>query len=245
MQRFVIVVAVAAIGVMGLTGCAPHPSPTSTSHAVRSSSTPTATAMPTASQAPLAADVLFQITATATAPNGAVAHLIETVHAPVAATNAQAADEAQLNSECDPGWQDGFSPLQYLVANVSTTVVSGSWSSTDVIAADMASYPVWTGDQKPFQAFCASALPYIPGSARAVSPVGGGSPDSAGGWAIFRYGFGVPTDPSAGETPSASDIVLSKCALQLGAAASKSLFAGTWAASPQTSGGLSCFFGGT
>ena len=245
MQRFVIIVAVAAIGVMSLTGCAPHPSSTPSAHAAGPSATPTPTPTPTPTLPTLPADVLFQITATATAPNGAVARLIETVHAPVTATTSQTADEAQLNNECDPGWQDGFSPLRYLVADISTSVVSGTWDSHDVVATDMASYPVWTGDQKPFQAFCASALPYIPGAARAVSPVSGGPSDSAGGWAIFRYGFGVPTDPSAGASPGASDVVLSKCGVQLGSAAKTSVFAGTWPTSAQTSNGLSCFFGGT
>ncbi|MFC5503063.1 hypothetical protein ACFPJ4_12510 [Lysinimonas soli] len=245
LQRFVILATVAALGALSLAGCAPHPSPTPSADAARSSATPSASPTPTPTRPALPADVLFQISVNATAPNGAVAHLIETVHAPVAATNSQAADESQLNTECDPGWQDGFSPLRYLVADISTSVISGSWDSKDVVAADMASYPVWTGDQKPYQAFCASALPYIPGAARAVSPVGGGPSDSAGGWAIFRYGFGVPTASDAGASPSAGDVVLSKCAIQLGTAAKSSVFAGTWPTSAQTSNGLSCFFGGT
>jgi len=227
-----------------LTGCAPHPSSVaSPSHSSRASSTPTPT--PTPTRPALPADVLFQITVVATAPDGATAHLTETVHVPVVSTDTQAADETLLDNECD-SWRKAFPTTKFLVAEVTTTVNSaGTWNSDNVIAADMAGYPVWTGDQRPFQAYCASALPSIPGSARAVSPVGGGDADTDGGWGIYRYGFAVPTDPSAGDSPAPTDVVLSKCAIQLGSAASTSVFAGTWPTSAQTDNGLSCFFGGT
>lgn len=229
-----------------MTGCAPHPSsggsPTSTHHA-SASTTPRASATPTAP--PLAADVLFKITVTATAYDGATAVLVETVKVPVASTDSQAADEAELDTECD-SWRTAYPTKQFLVARVTTTVTSGSWNPDNLIAADMAGYPVWTGDQRPFQAYCASALPSIPGSARAVSPVGGGSdPDTAGGWAIYRYGFGVPPEPRAGNTPTATGVVLSDCAVRLGAAAKRSIFAGTWPTTTQTDHGLSCFVGGS
>jgi hypothetical protein len=161
----------------------------------------------------------------------------------VTATNNQTADEAELDNECD-GWRGAFTSTKYVVAEVSTAVTSGSWNSNDVIAADMAGYPVWTGDQRPFQAYCATALPYIPGAARAVSPVGGGAPDSDGGWGIYRYGFSVPTEPSAGATPAPAptDLVLSNCSVQLGAAAKGSAFASSWPSTAQTN--QSCVFGG-
>jgi len=238
-----VIVAATAIALLGLTACAPHPSPSSTAHAGASTS-PTPSATPTPTAPPLAADVLFRISVTATAPNGAVARLTETVHAPVAATDQQSADEAQLDNECD-SWRTAFSPTRFVVGEISADLVSGNWDPNQVVVADMAGYPVWQGDEKPYQAFCASALPSIPGGARAVSPVGGGDADRDGGWAIFRYGFGVPTDPSAGDTPSANDLVLSHCSIQLGAAAHDSVFAGSWPGSPQTSNGLSCYFGGS
>ena len=50
---------------------------------------------------------------------------------------------------------------------------------------------------------------------------------AGGGWAIYRYGFGVPTDPAAGETASPTDVTLSNCAIQMGAAAKASIFAST------------------
>ena len=226
-----------------LTGCAPHPaataSPSATSRAV---STPTPSATPTLP--PLAADVLFQITVVATAPDGATAQLTETVHTPVAATTTQSADETLLDNECD-SWRKAFASTKFLVGNVTTTVTSGTWNPDNAVASDMAGYPVWTGDQRPFQAYCASALPSIPGATRAVSPVGGGDPDTDGGWGIYRYGFAIPTDPAAGDTPAATDVVLSRCRIQLGTAASDSVFAGTWPTTAQTDNGLSCFFGGT
>jgi len=235
--------ALAVAATLVLAGCAPHPAPSSTARPVSTSSaSPSASATPT--QAPLAADVLFQISVIATAPNGAVAKLTETVHAPVDATEQQSADEAQLDNECD-NWRTAFSPTKFVVGQVTAVRVSGTWDSNQVVAADMAGYPVWQGDERPFQGFCASALPNIPGSARAVSPVGGGDADANGGWAIYRYGFGVPTDPSAGSTPAASDVKLSHCSIRVGAAAHDSVFASGWPTSAQTDNGLSCFFGGS
>jgi hypothetical protein len=235
--------ALAAAALLMLTACAPHPAPSSTAHSgTTPSASPSASAAPTLP--PLPDDVLFRISVTATAPNGAVAKLTETVHAPVAATDQQSDDESQLDNECD-SWRTAFSSTRFVVGEVSAVVVSGSWDPKRVVAADMAGYPVWQGDQRPFQGFCANALPGIPGGARAVSPVGGGDADTDGGWAIYRYGFGVPTDQGAGGGPSSTDVVLSHCSIQVGSAAHDSAFASSWAAAPQTGKGLSCFFGGS
>jgi hypothetical protein len=243
-NRSAVVAAVAAAVALGLTACAPHPVSTPTAHAGGSTSSPTLSATPTPTEQPLPADVLFRITVIATAPNGAVAQLTETVHAPVDATDQQAADEAQFDNECD-SWRQAFSPTQFLVGQFSEIVTSGVWDPKQVVAADMAGYPVWQGDEQPYQAFCASALPSIPGAARAVSPVGGGKPDSDGGWGVYRYGFGIPTDPGAADSPSPTDVVLSTCSIQLGDAAKDSVFASSWPSSAQTDNGLSCFFGGS
>jgi hypothetical protein len=225
-----------------LTGCAPHPSASASPSKTSRASTPTPSATPTLP--PLPADVLFQITVVATAPDGATARLTETVHAPVVTTSTQTADETLLDSECD-SWRNAFPTTKFVVGTVATTVTAGSWNTDNLIAVDMAGYPVWTGDQRPFQAYCASSLPSIPGAARAVSPVGGGDPDTDGGWGLYRYGFAIPTDQGATGSPTATDVVLSKCTIQLGTAASDSVFAGTWPTTTQTDGGSSCFFGGT
>ncbi len=239
-----IILAAAAAALLCLTACAPHPAPSSSAHAGSTTST-TPTTTPTPTQAPLPADVLFEISVTATAPNGAVAKLTETVHAPVTTTDQQAADEAQLDNECD-SWRTAFSSTQFIVGQVQAILVSGTWAPNQVIVADMAGYPVWQGDEQPFQAFCSSARPSIPGSARAVSPVGGGDADTDGGWAIYTYGLEVDTDPSTdSDGPSPTDVVLSHCSIQLGAAAHSSVFASSWPASPQTRKGLACTFGGS
>jgi hypothetical protein len=229
---------------MALSGCAQQPTKPTRAAPTTSSARATPSPTPTPTAPPLPADVLFRLSTVATAPNGATALLIETVHVPVTATATQAADEAQLDTECD-GWRSAYTSTKFLVADVITTVTAGSWTPNDVVAADMAGYPVWTGDQRPFRGYCATALPSIPGVARAVSPVGGGPSDSQGGWAIYRYGFSVPTDSSAGATANASTVVLSSCAIQLGAAASASIFASTWSSSIASTSGLSCSVGGT
>jgi len=234
--------AVLLAAVLGLAGCAPQSPTAKPSHSARATEKPTASATPTAN--PLPADVLFKITVIATAPDGGRARLTETVHTPVAATSTQGADETLLDNECD-SWRTAFTSTSFLVAEVTSVVTAGTWDPDNAVATDMAGYPVWTGDQRPFQAYCASALPSIPGAARAVSPVGGGDADRDGGWGIYRYGFAVPTDPSAGESPGPGDVVLSDCKIQLGSAASTSIFAGTWPTTAQTDNGLSCFFGGT
>lgn len=249
----VVVVVLAATFALTLAGCAPSSgTPSHRATPVRTA-TPTATAQPTASLPALPDGVLFQITATATAPDGTVATLTETVNAPVAQTDHQAGDETQLDHECE-GWRQAFPTTQYLVATVTTTIPSGaSWTDADgQITMDMAGYPVWSGDQRPAQELCATAIALIPGSARAVSPVAAGKPDATGGWAVFRYGFGVPAasggsgsgtaSPAAG---SGAKIVFSNCQIQLGAAATSSIFASAWASHPDTEGGSACRFGGT
>ncbi len=240
-----VAVAVLLAASMALTGCAPQTGSTAKARPSTSAARPAPSATPTPTATPLPADVLFRISVVATAGSGATALLTETVHAPVAATTNQAADEAALDTNCD-GWRSAYTPTKYLVANVVTTVTSGSWVPTDSIATDMAAYPVWTGDQRPFRAFCGTALPLIPGIARAVSPVGGGPSDSQGGWAIYRYGFSVPSDAGgSGATAGATKVVLSACAIQLGSAAHASVFASTWAASAATATATSCTAGGT
>ncbi len=249
MRRSVLPAAVVAGAVaLLLAACAPPAAtPTSSAKPTRSA-TAKPTAAPTASASPLPADVLFRITATATSPNGTAVALTETVSAPVDTTEHQTGDEAQLDSECD-GWRQAFPSIQFVVAQITSTLPAGaSWSEDDgQIAVDMAGYPVWQGDQKPFQELCATALAVIPGSARAVSPVAAGKPDADGGWAVFRYGFSAPgttASSSATASPSAGGVVFTHCRIQMGAAAKPSIFASAWPTHPETDGGTACRFGG-
>ncbi|MGN6327279.1 hypothetical protein [Pseudolysinimonas sp.] len=244
MRRSVLPAAVvAATLALTIAACTPagakptaSPSP-SRSASARPSSTPT----PTAS--PLPSDVIFQISATATAPDGTAVALTETVHAPVAATDHQKGDESQLDGECD-GWRQAFPSTQFVVADVTATLPSGAnWTDADgQIAVDMAGYPVWQGDQKPFQELCATAIVGIPGTARAVSPVAAGKPDSTGGWGVYRYGFS--TAAATGGDATTSTLAFSRCRIQLGAAAKPSIFASTWPDTPETDNGTACRFGG-
>ena len=241
-------VVVASLAIV-LTACAPSPAkPTASAKPTRSASA-APSAKPTASAPALPDDVLFKISATATASDGTAVALTETVMAPVAQTEHQAGDEVQLDNECD-GWRQAFPSIQFVVAQVTATLPSGaSWSDADgQIAVDMAGYPVWQGDQRPFQELCATALVDVPGSARAVSPVASGKPDATGGWAVFRYGFSVPTasgaDGDASDAPTAGGVTFSHCRIQMGAAAKPSIFASAWPAHPETAGGSTCQFGG-
>jgi hypothetical protein len=243
--RTATMLAAVVAGALLLAACTPTaPTPTRSAKPSRTAAAPSAS--PTATSPALPDDVLFQITATATAPDGTTAALTETVHVPVDATDHQAGDTAQLDGECD-GWRQAFPSTQFLVANVTTKVAPGaSWTDADgQVTVDMAGYPVWTGDQKPYQEVCATALALVPGSARAVSPVAAGKPDGDGGWAVFRYGFGVPrVDGTATASPS-TGVIFSRCRVQLGTAAKSSIFASTWVSHPDTEGGTACRFGGT
>jgi hypothetical protein len=246
MRRSVLSAAVAAAVVaLALTACAPSGgAPTASAHPTRkASATPSASATPT--EKPLPAGTLFRISAVATATDGTTATLVETVQAPADQTDQQTADAKQLDSECD-GWREAFPKTQFVVAAVTTTVQGGGdWSSDDgQIAVDMAGYPVWSGDQRPYQELCATALTVIPGQARAVSPVAAGKPDAEGGWAVFRYGFSV-AGASGGATAGAGAPVISACRVQLGAAADPSIIASAWPTHPQTNGGSACAFGGS
>jgi hypothetical protein len=243
MRRSVLPAAVtAATLALVLAACAPagKPAPSSTPHRTTSAG-PTATPTPTGPALP--ADVLFEITATATAPDGTAVALTETVHAPTATTDHQTGDESQLDGECD-GWRQAFPSTQFIVAQITAKLPSGAnWTDADgQIAVDMGGYPVWQGDQKPFQELCATAIVGVPGTARAVSPVAEGKPDATGGWAVFRYGFSVPS--SEGATGSASNVAFSHCRIQMGAAAKPSIFASTWPTHPDSTDGSSCQFGG-
>jgi hypothetical protein len=243
MRRSGVLAIAAFAAVLSLSACAPaHPAPSGHAKPVKTQSAkPTAT--PTPTESPLPSDVLFEITAAVTAPDGSTATFTETVKTPVDRTEHQSGDETTLDQQCE-GWRQAFPTIQYLEATVTSTLKPGdTWSDDDGrIAMDMAGYPIWNGDQEPYQQLCATALAVIPGTAHAVSPVAGGKPDAIGGWAVFRYGF---TAVGVDGAPAPDGLTFSHCHLQLGEAAQSSIFASTWAAHPETDGGSACKFGGT
>lgn len=185
-------------------------------------------------------NILFTISVTATAPNGAIADLTQTVYTPVAATTQQAADEAALDGECG-GWRTEYPAAEYLVSLIEVTDESPAGVRWDrsVAVVSMNGWPTYTGAVDTFQAYCASYQVNL-GSSRAVSPVTAGSgADGQHGWAHVSYGFGIATEAGS-VVPGPDDTLLSNCQITLSPAAAASTIASTWAAYTDP---LSCAFG--
>ena len=172
--------------------------------------------------------ILFTISATVTASDGGVAHLVQTVYRPVATP--PAGTEGRLDTDCD-GLRAEF-PSPAYVRSTYVATAEGAWTGGR-IGLSMNGWPVYTGDFSTFQAYCATVLAHIPGTVEAVTPVpAGGSPDAADGWATLFYGFGIPDDDSP--------TVLSDCVITLGADALASPIAATWPTTPQVYPGSTC-----
>jgi hypothetical protein len=215
----------------GGAGAASTASPTVTAAPPASATaTPSTTAPPTATTVPVDPSILFTISATVTAGDGGVAHMVQTVYRPAATP--PAGTEGLLDTECD-GWRAQFPSAAYVRSTyVATTVGAGSWTGGR-IGLSMNGWPVYTGDYSTFQAYCATVLAHIPGTVESVTPVpAGGSPDAADGWATLFYGFGIPDDDSP--------TVLSDCVITLGADALASPIAATWPTKPQVYPGSTC-----
>lgn len=208
---------------------------------------PTDSASESASPAPTADDepvvgpnILFTISVTSTAPNGAVAHLTQTVYKPVTATTQQSTDEAALDGECE-GWRSEFPSAEYLVSLIEVTDESAagvSWDRAPAVVS-MNGWPAYSGAVSTFQSYCASYQVNI-GSSRAVSPVEAGSgADGVHGWARVAYGFGIATNAGS-DVPGPDDATLSNCQITLSPAAEASAIASTWVAYTNP---VSCAFG--
>ena len=199
-----------------------------------------ASATPEPSASSIDPNILFAISVTATAPNGAIADLTQTVYTPVAATTQQAADEAALDGECG-GWRTEFPAAEYLVSLIEVTDESPAgvrWDGS-VAVVSMNGWPTYTGAVDTFQAYCASYQVNV-GSSRAVSPVTAGSgADGLHGWAHVSYGFGIATEAGS-DVPGPDDTLLSNCQITLSPAVQASVIASTWAAYTDP---LSCAFG--
>lgn len=227
-------VALAVVLVGALSACGGGGGPAATSAAptatptASASATPHPTATATASTAPADPSILFTISATVTAADGGIAHVVQTVYQPVA--TAPAGTEALLDSECD-GWRAQFPAAEY-VRSTSVATTDGTWTGGR-LGLSMNGWPVYTGNFGTFQAYCATVLASIPGSVEAVTPVpAGGSPDAAGGWATLFYGYGIPDDDST--------TVLSDCVITLGPDALADPIASAWPSTPQVIPGATC-----
>jgi len=217
-----------------LSGCGPTPGPATTSGAPTPGASATAGSSATPSPTPTVdPNVLFSITAEVTAPNGAVATVVQSVSRPVASLPDQSDVEAQLDAECD-GWRTEIGTGSYLVSRIVSTVESGTWPG-DLVVVSMNGWPVFSGDYSPFQAYCASAQVVVPGTARAVSPVpAGGAADDPGGWGTINYGLGLAYEAGHPDTAQPGDTVISECTISVTAAGlAESTRAASWATTPQ------------
>jgi hypothetical protein len=239
---------IALLVVAMLGGCAPAVYPThshSGSHATSTSQhTPTPTPRPLGTPAalgPLPANALFRITATATASDGAVADLVETVFAPAGAT---AADTTLLNMQCNypgapdlqgqPTWQEQYPSPLFVTTTIASTERHGSrpWSTADQIVFGFLGSSAYSGSFTGFQADCSPGLLVIPGTVHGVAPVQSSDPINGNtGWASGNgeYGFsGGGADP--GQQDLGGTAVISDCAIEVShAAKTESSVAQSWA----------------
>ena len=254
-------VTIAVVVVATISGCAP---PTGTAHTGTSSHpstphvSPTPTSTPGGSAAnlgPLPANALFRISATATASDGAVADLVETVFQPSGAT---AADTALLNMQCNypgapdlqgqPTWQEQYSSPLFVTTTITSTLRSGSraWWTDDEIVFGFLGSSAYSGAWTGFQANCSPGLLVVPGTVHGVAPVLSSDPiDGTTGWASGNgeYGFG-----GGGQDPRQQDVggtaLISDCTIEVSASAkAASSVAQSWAEhGAQTADG--CSFSG-
>jgi hypothetical protein len=227
---------VAAALTLALCGCAPMAPHTSR---------PTASSLATApARGPLPANALFRITATATASNGAVSDLTETVFQPAAPT---VIDTALLDSQCNypgvptlkgqPTWESRYPSPLFVTTTITSTVRDGSraWSPDEKVIFYFLGTAAYSGAYSGFEAYCAPGILHVPGSIHGVAPVPGADPIGGSfGWAnkFGSYGFNAggnyPVTPVVGGTAIVSD-----CAIELSATAkAASGVAAAWATQP-------------
>ena len=233
-----VAVAVAVAVALGslLFGCA-----TTSAHTARPTQGTLAAAP---SRGPLPDTALFRITATAKAPNGAIADLVETVYQPATPT---AMDVALLDSQCNypgvpslkgqPTWESTYPNPLAVTATITSTVRTGSpaWSPNEKVIFYFLGTAAYLGAYSGFEAYCAPGILGVPGTIHGVAPVPGGDPVGGSfGWAnkFVSYGFNAgdnyPVTPVVG-----GDAIVYDCAIQLSAAAkAASTIASAWADQP-------------
>ena len=242
-------VAVAAVVMGALSGCAPAVTSPSASHSHKApggsssttaSATPTPTPTPTGPP-PLPANALFQITATVTAPGGASASLVQTVFAPAPITAAQ---KTTLNTKCagqndqdatGAPWLNNYASADVLSTTITATLDAGSpaWNNTtNGVLADFMAFGAFSGAYSTFEAYCAPGFITIPGTQQAIAPIQPTNPAGENyGWAGEFAGYGFY---GGGNATNNDDLggkaVVSNCHIQLSATAAANSVAAAWAA---------------
>lgn len=226
-----------ALTACGPTGSTPTTTPGSTTTPPTGASTspsPTSTA--------LAADVLLQITATATAPGGATALLVETVTGPFAFGSLTTDEGSNLDTQCDP-WRTSYATIGLIRAEYSATVTSGSWPSDYDVVIDAGRYEVFGGDVGSFQSYCASNQFAVPGNATSVAYFDAADgADGPNGWTNASFGFGYPLEPGI-DVPGPADLTITGCIVVIGPAGAGSSVAAAWPGAPKTYNDTGCLVG--
>jgi hypothetical protein len=188
--------------------------------------------------------LLFTITTTATASNGATADLREDVYAAVKFDDLGSELQTRYASDCS--WFGPFDKYSYIRSRLSMTVTSADgkkWPGAKTysgIAFSMGPNPAFIGDVSGFQAYCNTAILH-PGSANGASLVlPTAKSDEVGGWAKSQYGFSIAND---GIDDLTLFPVFSNCAITIGPAGTGSAVAKKWPTAKQRADNTSCQFG--
>ncbi len=260
-------VATLVVAVALLTGCAAGGSlPGPTGHPTRiavpaptvgptgsTSATPIAT--PGAAAGPLPANALFRITGVATAPDGAVAELTETVYAPSALSTTES---ALITAQCQAsGWPGNYPSPTGVRATVVAALKPGSkaWTAYSPVGVtpSLGNLAAWTGQFDPSANFgCASpGAITIPGTTSGIQPVSpAGSPAGAAGgtgWYNGVYGFWMYYGGNDPDGPAASlQVKLSDCAIEVGPLAlAGNAATASWPTETQSPDQYACWYGAT
>lgn len=262
LARSAAALALISVAAMVLTGCVGTSAPTASTDPGASASqspsdspsgptsqVPTTTPTPTPAPTPTptdAANVLFTISATVTAPNNAKVDFMQTVYTPVATTAAMTTDTALLDKQCS-GWQTMFPSRKFVTTEITSKLQPGSpaWPKNAAIGVDMDGYPAWSGNYTGFQALCASVIVTVGGHIHGIIPVPSShSADAKMGWARADYGFGIASGSDSGTAPGPKDLRITSCSIILSSTATAtSAIAPKWATQAQAQPASLCRFG--
>ena len=206
---------------------------------------------------PLPANALFQITALATASNGATARLTQTVFEPVAQS---ATDTALLDAKCgdavigDGGWKSRNPGTLFLDTSIVAALQPGSipfLPADELVSAGLpGGDQAYSGPYRGAQAACAAGYLTIPGAAHGVGFVPSTGPALGStqyglivGWAVSPDSYGFAGGGNFASTDGdhlGGSTVVSDCTIQLSPDAESVVKAQTVWAGEQTTGPFLC-----